>query len=273
MRSKPIVSVLETVRKTLYRGPIKRIAVSLGLEKRLREGYSRLLSGFTTEDTIKLNIVDKTTNFRVTNGVEIQRFQELMEEESVIESVLADVGSKDIFYDVGANVGLYTCFVSQKSSQSVAFEPHPVNRERLKENLELNDISNVNVRDEALSNANGTAKLAIAGSDVAGEGAHTLSTGNEQNTITVSTIRGDDLDDLPNPDIMKVDVEGSELSVLRGMKETLEQCRIVYCETHADKLAERGETHQAVVDELVEAGFSVNKLSSRGEETFLRATK
>ncbi|WP_200531423.1 FkbM family methyltransferase [Halorubrum sp. LN27] len=273
MKSNPIISVLEKARKSLYRGPIKRIAVSLGLEKSLREGYSQLLSKFTTDQTFTLDIGDEIAKFHVTNGVEVQRFQELMEEESVIESVLTDITPQDVFYDVGANVGLYTCFVGQISNRCVAFEPHPVNCDRLRENIELNNISNVEIRKEALSNTNGTANLAIAGSDAAGEGAHTLSTENETNTITVSTIRGDDLKGIPAPDVMKIDVEGSELSVLRGMNEMLEQCRIIYCETHADKLADRGESHQKVVDQLKEAGFSVDKLNSRGEETFLRATK
>jgi len=273
MKSKPVVSLLETVRKAIYRGPIKRIATSIGIEKNLRENYSQLLSKFTMDNRIELNIKNTTAHFRVTNGVEIQRFKELMEEESIIESVLTDVTSKDVFYDVGANVGLYTCFVGQRSRQSVAFEPHPVNRDRLEENLELNDISDVNVREEALSDFSGTAQLAIGGSDVAGEGAHTLSTGSDTNTISVSTIRGDDLGNIPEPDVMKIDVEGAELSVLRGMRETLDECRIIYCETHSDKLANRGESHQAVVDELTEAGFLVDELISRSEETFLRAKK
>jgi FkbM family methyltransferase len=197
-----------------------------------------------------------------------------MDEGDIVEAVLSDITDSDVFYDVGANVGLYTCFISQKSKQTIAFEPHPENAVRLRENVTLNEIRNLEIRDEALSDTNGDAELAVTGVDVAGEGTHSLATGSEDKTVEIQTVRADSLPtEVPEPDVVKIDVEGAEMSVLRGMGDLIDSCRVVYCETHAKKLNQRCESHEDVVNLLSESGFSVEELESRGEETFLRAMK
>jgi len=267
-----LISGLEKLRKNIYRGPIKRTAVVLGLESKLKTAYSAMLLTASNENYTTHEVADYKASFRISTGMEVQRFQQLMNEKFVIESVVSDVCEDDIFYDVGANVGLYTCFIAQVSDQTVAFEPHPVNADKLRENVAFNQLTNVEVREEALSDTEGTAKLAVTGTDVAGEGTHALATGSEENTVEIHINLGDNLpQNVPAPDVIKIDVEGAEMSVIRGMKETLSSCRVVYCETHAEKLSNRGESHEAVVDSLQDAGFSVEVIESRGEETFLRA--
>jgi len=269
-----LVDLLEKVRETVYRGPIKRAVVAMGLEPRLKTAYSALLSTASNDETVTHDVAGVEATFRVSTGMEVQRFRGLMNEQGVVKSILSDITEEDVFYDVGANVGLYTCFVSQVSESTVAFEPHPENADRLRENLVLNDIGNIEVREEALSHTNGDAELAVTGADVAGEGTHALATGSEEKTVGIRTIRADSLSpEVPNPDVVKIDVEGAEISVLRGMGDLLDSCRLVYCETHPERLEERGESHDEVVKLLTGSGFSVEEIESRGEETFLRAVK
>lgn len=45
-----------------------------------------------------------------------------------------------MYYDIGANVGVYTCFAGQHADRVVAFEPHEGTATRLRENVDLNDI-------------------------------------------------------------------------------------------------------------------------------------
>ena len=210
-----LVSGIETLRTFLYRGPVKRTVRTLGLESGLRTAYSRVLGGVSDEGIVTHEIGGVAAAYNVSSGLEVQRFRNLMAESDVIEALLDDVKPDDVFYDVGANVGLYTCFLSQVVEETVAFEPHPVNLKRLKENVELNDLSNVHVRAEALSNVDGTAELAVTGASVAGEGTHSLATGSEDRSVEIETVRGDSLDDqVPSPDVVKIDVEGAELNVL-----------------------------------------------------------
>jgi len=270
-----LVSVLEKLRETLYRGPIKRAVAATGLESKLKTAYSILLSTASSSDgTVTHELAGVESTFYVSTGMEVQRFRGLMDEGDIVEAVLSDITDSDVFYDVGANVGLYTCFISQKSKQTIAFEPHPENAVRLRENVTLNEIRNLEVREEALSDTNGDAELAVTGVDVAGEGTHSLATGSEDKTVGIRTVRADSLPTrVPEPDVVKIDVEGAEMSVLRGMEDLLDSCRLVYCETHAKKLNQRGESHEDVINLLSESGFSVEELESRGEETFLRAMK
>lgn len=56
--------------------------------------------------------------------------------------MLQTLESDDVFYDIGANVGTYTCFAGQvvDDGNVIAFEPHPANVDRLRENAEPNEI-------------------------------------------------------------------------------------------------------------------------------------
>lgn len=270
-----LVEGLEKLRESVYRGPVKALVVSLGLEPLLRSLYSSVLSVVSGYSVVSREVSGVSASFHVSTGMEVQRFRNLMDEAYVIESVLDHVSEDDVFYDVGANVGLYTCFVSQVSADTVAFEPHPENRERLRDNVELNELSNVTIRREALSDSDGVAELEVAGTGVAGEGTHSLVTDDKTDgALEVEEARTDSLvDELPTPDVVKIDVEGAELQVLRGMKEMLADCRVVYTEVHPDRLQRRGGSEDEVVELLERAGLSVEKLESRGQEAFLRAER
>lgn len=269
-----LVFAIETLRQQLYRGPVRRIVRATGLESRFRWAYSWILGSVSDEDVVSHELNGVTAKFRVSTGLEVQRFHNLMEEFDVIETLLSDIDEDEVFFDVGANVGLYTCFLSQKADRTVAFEPHPENLTRLDDNLILNDLTNVTVRSEALSDTNGTADLAVKGTNVAGEGTHSLATGGERNTIEITTVRGDSLvHELPAPDMIKIDVEGAELAVLRGLEETLMSCSRVYCETHASKLRSRDHTVDDVHELLASKGFTVEVIENRGDEQFIRAVR
>lgn len=271
-----IVSGLERLRRLLYRGPVKKVVAAVGLESVLKTTYSSLLSAASTDNTVTQEINGTEAKFHVSTGMEVQRFRGLMSESEVVESVLEEVEPEDVFYDVGANVGMYTCFVSQKVNTSVAFEPHPENRMRLRENIELNGLENAVVRQEALSDEDGKTHLAIHGADVAGEGTHSLATEEDGTTVEIETARADSLvntGSCPSPDVVKIDVEGAELSVLQGMKNSLEDCRAVYCEVHSERVTEYGGTVDEIYELLESHDFSIESLEERGSEEFLRAKR
>ena len=68
-----------------------------------------------------------------------------------------------MFYDVGVNVGMYTCFAGQfiEDENGIAFEPHPANVDRLRENASINDVQ-ADVRPLALSNERGSSEIAVS---------------------------------------------------------------------------------------------------------------
>jgi len=135
--------------------------------------------------------------------------------------------------DVGANEGLYALFAAQRvgaAGRVLAFEPSPREFHVLERNLALNGLSNVAVIRAAASDRDGAARLRIAEADHAGQStlgqfAYPIDqVGNE--TVRLRRIDGvvDELA-LDAIHLMKVDVEGAEVAVLRGAWETLARDR------------------------------------------------
>ncbi|MXR40771.1 FkbM family methyltransferase [Halobaculum sp. WSA2] len=221
-------------------------------------------------------MADETVTFRVETFSEFMRFRNLADEHVVLKDLLNRLEFEDIFYDIGANVGTYTCFAAcrLKERNVIGFEPEPRNAAQLRENLAQNGLK-ADIFEIALSNTNGTIKLTLAGED-AGEGKHSITTGDSEETIDVETAKGDTFIEshkIPAPSVVKIDVEGAELLVLRGMKETLrDHCRLVYIEIHPHKIEEYGGTPAEVYSLLEEIGFNLEDLGHRGDQYFIRAT-
>jgi FkbM family methyltransferase len=218
-----------------------------------------------------------TVDFLADSHTEFRRFRNLVGERDVIREVLRSLEPADVFYDVGANVGMYTCFVASElgADRTIAFEPHKGNANRLMENLRHNGLD-ARVVPVALSDTKGTVDLEIAGEQV-GEGKHAIATDDKMQTVNVDANRGDGLIDccnLPEPTVLKIDVEGAELAALDGLRSTLRQsCRLVFCEIHPEKLLDFGSDEEDIHQLLQSYGFETEVLHRRGEEYFIKAKR
>lgn len=117
-----------------------------------------------------------------------------------------------VFVDVGANVGAYSLRAAASGMRVFAFEPNTMNVKILKRNVELNRLS-IELAECALGAENGVARLTP-------NGAVSRITENGEMEVPIHTL---DSYDLPAADLMKVDVEGYELEVLKGARKTLER--------------------------------------------------
>lgn len=192
-----------------------------------------------------------------------------MSEKEVLADLLSEISSDDTFYDVGANVGMYTCFVGQyiDSNHVFAFEPHPKNANRLNQNLTLNDIS-AKIKRHALSNKTGTAQLQVKESGETGVGSHSLSTDETVRNINIETVRGDEIARKEqSPTVLKIDVEGAEMDVLYGLEESISDCRVIYCEIHPDALPDFGSQPEDILDYLEDNGFKTETTFEFGESS------
>lgn len=129
--------------------------------------------------------------------------------------------------DIGANVGLFTLMLADKIQNAVLFEPNPIAAARARENLERNELS-FQVREYALSDRTGTVMFENAG------GASPINRTVDGFAPSVPTIAVErtTVDDflatanLPNPiTLVKIDVEGHENAVIRGMTSCLRNAR------------------------------------------------
>ena len=168
-------------------------------------------------------------------------------------------------YDIGAFEGVLTMFFSRQASAVVAWEPNPVSRARLLTNLRLNAIQNVTVRDVGLSDTCGDATLVYdplmpgAASSGAAVTAQIRDSAPAIREVGMRIVRlDDDIRDqgLPAPDLIKIDVEGMELSVIRGAERTLGIHRpSVYVELHGAEDADKRENARAVASALWDLGY------------------
>lgn len=149
------------------------------------------------------------------------------------------------FFDVGANVGHHTLFMSGVADRVFAFEPFPVVREELEGRLSLNQVSNVRVMPVGLGDED--QELPYFASTGANSGIGTFlnhRSAEYQSGSTLPVRRGDPLFDLmglPRMDLLKIDVEGFEPHVLRGLRERIQRDRpIILTELMASTRANFG---------------------------------
>jgi FkbM family methyltransferase len=148
-----------------------------------------------------------------------------------VEFIMRSLEPGMIFFDVGANAGLYTINAAKKiGGRGVfAFEPCSSTCSLLKRNLQLNGLSDVNVAQMALGDAvsEGVLQINARGKDglnTLGHATHPDSTvvGQEQVRITTTDVFMRDYN-VPRVDVMKVDIEGAELMLFRGARDLLER--------------------------------------------------
>ena len=122
--------------------------------------------------------------------------------------------------DVGANVGYYTLLAARlvgPRGTVYAFEPSPGNFALLSQNVAANGYKNVVLIPKAVSDRSGTAALHI---DRASSGGHSLSAfRGGLDCVAVETVSLDDYfsTERPTIDLVKMDAEGAEVSILAGM--------------------------------------------------------
>jgi len=141
----------------------------------------------------------------------------------------------DVVFDVGAHHGLYTLMASVLAGPSgrvVAFEPLPGNATVLQKHLRLNRIRNVQVMNRAASDTTGMSRFSTGISHWEGS----LNAGGQ---LEVGTVALDDVvgTEIPAPQVVKMDVEGAELRVLMGARNTLSRHRpVIIFEAHTEAL-------------------------------------
>jgi FkbM family methyltransferase len=139
----------------------------------------------------------------------------------------------DIVVDAGAHYGFYTLHASRlvgADGMILSFEPHPKNYERFLTNLSSNGIKNVIPFNKALGECDKPIRLYISSHSERHSTSFTLnpSTHYSGNYVYVESARLDTVVSelgIKRVDLIKIDVEGAELSILKGAKKTIDQFR------------------------------------------------
>jgi FkbM family methyltransferase len=179
----------------------------------------------------------------------------------------------DCFVDIGANIGWYTLLAARRvgpSGRVIAFEPSAPVFDHLARHVQLNGFTNVTLEKRAIADRTGQAVLSGASPENQGLGsllpaaAAAAAPGED-----VDVVRFDDYFADRRPGavrLMKVDVEGAELLVLRGMADALaaKVCDYILIEAAEPHLARGGASTAELLDMLRSKGYRLWRMGLFG---------
>lgn len=151
-----------------------------------------------------------------------------LHERKITELLVENCKNAQIFLDIGSHIGFFTCIVGKVFPRIKvhSFEMEDQVFQLLQKNVKLNNLDNISLYKWAVSDFNGQAyyekppkpneKTAVAHS------------GDKE----VKSIAIDDFGVVP--DVVKIDVEGTELDVLRGMQKLLPKIKAIFIEIHPE---------------------------------------
>lgn len=251
---------------------------------KLLYGDKKLMNKSVDKKTLKKEIVTITENgisyqILCNNSMEHKRANTLIGERQVLRFLKNEIGLKDVFYDIGANIGTHSIFVA-KCSDNIkvhSFEPENKNCTALLENIKYNKLTNITTHRIALGEERKKGSLFLY-NEISGEGRNSIIPIEGKNTQSIDVW---DLDSyiqykkLQLPNFIKIDVEGYELQVLNGMTATLQNAKPkLFIEIHADKLLQQFGNTNIVKEFLITHNYEVTDLNvlQRKGQPFIYAT-
>jgi len=200
------------------------------------------------------------------------RSQEMVEE---MDAFLAFTQGKERLLDVGALHGVFSlAFAAHSvSRRSVAVDPSPLAFAKLLYNVHTNKFADRVIPVEcALSDASGTISMYY-------EWEHAVAaplTPDGEVATTVEKITGDALCERLGfvPDVIKIDVEGHEAKVIRGLAATIHQGKpLLFLEMHPQRIKRENDSLDDLLDFMEQEGYQARNSFSVVQFQDLRATE
>jgi len=211
----------------------------------------------------------------VANPRELSRVRAyLTREPETVEWIAEYVNAADVFYDIGANIGLYSIFAAKLRRGELkvfSFEPESQNYASLNRNVYVNGLSNViTTLCMAVSDSSRINRFYVRGNLRAGEAIHQFGRpkddrGNDFTPVHEQGMMGVSLDDLcfsfglEFPTHMKIDVDGQESSVIQGAERVLGDPRLHSVMLEITEGPSLNDGVQSIYARFKEAGFSALK--------------
>jgi FkbM family methyltransferase len=195
--------------------------------------------------------------------------------------VLGNLKPGFTFVDLGANAGLFSVIAAkQVGATGLVYSIEPGQREQrlLRQNVELNRLTNVICIDQAVSDSEGEAEFAVSQDGAMNSLAKNSHPG--QKIIEWKKVQLTTLDRLveqhriANIDFIKMDVEGAEVNVLAGAGETIRRFRPLimceFCDLTARGFALNGGDLWSAFEKL---GYTMHSIDASKPGMLSRATR
>ncbi len=259
-----LTDTLNTVRVQIRQTPIKKFLVAAGINSMGKRLYERIILSRQRHIT---TVLGHRLTFHVTSHEELFSIDDLHGEHEFMQRMLDASRPDDIWYDVGANIGMVSLLVADQQRGTrlkvYAFEPEPHNVEHLRTNAELNGLSaQIAVVPKGLGARSQRVCLFVEGE--VGTGQHTIvsETAHDRDAIEIELITGDDHASTTGdrPSVIKIDIEGAEMEALMGCEGLIREgaIREVFVEVHINRIFTPGFRTDADVRSWLESrGFAL----------------
>lgn len=144
--------------------------------------------------------------------------------------------------DIGANIGYYALIEAQQTANTIyAIEPVPENIKLLKKNIEANGRKNIETHQTAIGNKEGLTAFHTSKKSNLGSITNTHKEHKKETITTKITTLDKFLKGKKTPNTIRMDVEGYELEIIKGAKETLKkpETRQLFIEMHAETMGKQ----------------------------------
>ena len=229
--------------------------------------------------TIAINHQGLEMRFSVPNQLNYFRATSFSNKEPETLEWIDQLPEKCVFWDIGANVGLYTVYAAlRKKCLVIAFEPSVFNLELLSRNLHLNQLQQqVVILPLALSDKMGSnllrmtstewgGALSTFGKDVGWDGQNIQEVFSFP-TYGLSMDQAVEILGLPAPDFIKMDVDGIEHFLLQGGTQVLKKIQGILLEIN-DNFFEQAEISKELLERAGLELFDKRHSEMLGESKF-----
>ena len=199
----------------------------------------------TIETAHGLFSVDMSRDKKIGTNLEEGKYHQ----EETLELLKNFITPDSVVVDIGAHIGTLAIPLARLAGKVIAFEPTPSTFNLLKKNAEQNNLS-LDLRNKGLGAHTGHASLQTESFSNAGANTLDLSGG----SIEVSTLD----DEVEYADVIKIDVEGMELSVFEGGAELIEKLHpIILSEINLSALRAHKSSPQRIEKFLYKRGYDL----------------
>jgi len=222
---------------------------------------------------ISVNHQETQLKFSVPNRITRWRADTFSDKEPETLEWIDKIFKESILWDIGANVGLYSCYAAKQGVRVFAFEPSVFNLEILSRNIFLNNLTEqvtivpLPLTDKLtfstlnMGNTNWGGALSTFGKEYGHDGKQ-MNTVFKLPTIGLSMVDAVNSLNIPQPDYIKMDVDGIEHLILKGGISILDKVKGILIEIN-DNFTEQSENANLI---LKEAGFLL--IEKRHEDAF-----
>ncbi|MFD8568690.1 FkbM family methyltransferase [Streptomyces sp. NPDC059639] len=230
------------------------------LNARLRDQPRRAVAESRHGDLFALDTVDLIQRYLYLFGVWEPHMTRWLERR---------LGPGDVFIDVGANIGVFSVLGSRlvgTSGRVVAIEASPTFHRRVLQNAELNHCDNIRAVNTAVSDEVKTLTFVLASSNNMGANSIVPYDGPAESAFEIEAVPLAEIlapDEVAGARVIKIDVEGAEGSVVRGLAPLLDELRPdveIAVEITPDRMEQLGDSADELLETMRKHGFHMYRL-------------